>query len=304
MPVTAQVGEDARRHYHFPMLPSSLHFTPPPRRVPPSLTILSILGPFSQIAWFVFGFGMIFFWVFVGHADFSALTFRGAIEKTIGRVTSVQETGASENRSRVMASHYEYSVAGQRFTGTSYTTGSSPAEGDSVTVEYKQGQPESSRIEGMRRAEFGPAVGFVTIFPFIGLVLIAFSARGGFKRAGLLGRGVFTTGTLIGKEPTNMRVNNRLVYELTFEFTARDGRRCEATARTSDTARLEDEASEPLLYDPEDPSKAFVLDELPSRPAINGVGELVGKPVAAVLAMIIPGLVIAAHALYFYFRLR
>ena len=279
-----------------------VQFTPPPRRVPLSLTVLNVCGPMAQIGWFVFGFAMIFFWVFVGNADLSFITFRGDIATTSGTVTRSEETGASVNEQPVRANHYEYSVAGRRFQGTSYSTGSAAAQGEEVTVEYKEGSPESSRIMGMRRAEFGPAVIFVTIFPLIGFFLLYFGMRGGFRRSRLLGKGVFTTGTLVDKEPTNMTVNNRRVFKLIFEFTARDGRRCQATASTSIPDRLEDESQEPLLYDPDDPSTAYLLDEVPGRPEIDGTGDLVGRPVAAVLALIIPLLVIGGHALIVYFK--
>ena len=278
---------------------TSTHFTPPPRRVPLSLTIASVLGGASQIGWFVFGFGMIFFWVFAGSADLSFVTFRGELARTMGRVTSVEPTGASEDRQTVMANHYEYSVAGQRLTGTSYTTGSSAAEGEEVTVEYREGNPVRSRIAGMRTGLFGPVVFIVTLFPLIGALIIWFTTRGGLRRARLLRTGVLTTGTLVGKEATNMTVNKQRVYELTFAFTARDGRRCEAKVRSHAPSRLEDEHAEPLLYDPEEPSRAYLLDEVPGRPEIDGTGELLGRPVAAVLSMILPAIIIGAHVWYF-----
>jgi hypothetical protein len=281
-----------------------MHFTTPPRRVPTSIAVLNVFNGFAQIGWFIFGFGMIFFWAFAGNADFSVVTFRGDIAQTSGKVTRVEETGASENDTQVTAHHYQYSVAGQTFDGTSYTTGAGPNVGEEVTVEYASSNPLRSRIEGMRRAQFGPWAVIVSIFPLIGLLLLYFGTKSGFKRTRLLRTGIFTTGKLAGKEPTNMTVNNRRVYELTFEFTSRDGRRCQATARSSDTTRLEDEAQEPLLYDPEDPSRAYLLDEAPGRPQIDGMGELQGRPVAAALALIIPAIVIGAHAAYFYFKLR
>lgn len=278
-------------------------FTAPPRRVPLSLSILNVCGLFSQIGWFVFGFGMIFFWVFVGNSDFSFVTLRNA-ERTTGKVTRIEETGASENDTVVVANHYEYSVAGQRLTGTSYTTGNRAAAGEEVTVEYAPGNPAKSRIAGMRTAQFGKGVLLVVIFPLIGFLMLYFAMRGGLKRARLLRNGIFTTGRLIDKEPTNMTVNDRRVYELTFEFISRDGRRCEAKTRTSVPALLEDEHDEPLLYDPDYPSNVYLIDELPSRPEINGVGELIGRPMAAGLALILPAIVIGAHALYFYAKLN
>lgn len=280
----------------------SFHFTPPPRRVPTSMAVLNVFNGVAQIGWFIFGFGMIFFWAFAGNADYSVITFRGDIATTSGKVTSVEETGASENESPVKAHHYQYSVAGEWLKGTSYTTGGGPSAGEEVVVEYKSGNPLRSRIEGMRRAQFGPWAIVVSIFPLIGFLMMYFSGKGGLKRTNLLRNGVFATGKLIGKEPTNVTVNDRRVYELIFEFTARDGRRCEFTTSSSDPARLEDEGQEPLLYDPEDPSKAYLLDEVSGRPEIDSLGELQGRPTAAAMAVIIPALVIGAHAVYFYFK--
>lgn len=275
------------------------HFTTPPRRVPLSLAIVSAIGGLAQIGWFVFGFGMIFFWAFAGNADLSVLTFRGVLAQTEGLITSTQPTGASEGEQPVVANHYEYSVAGRRMSGTSYTLGSSAATGEKVTVEYKPDDPLTSRVEGMRRGQFGPVVLLVTIFPLIGLLIIYFSTRSGLRRAHLLRNGVFTTGKLVSREATNMTVNKRRVYELTFAFATRDGRRSEAKARSTDPSTLEDEESEPLLYDPEQPERVYVLDEVPARPQLDGTGELVGRPIAALFSLILPALVIGAHVWFF-----
>lgn len=272
-------------------------FTPPPRPVPLSLTVVNFFNGAAQIGWFVFGFGMIFFWAFAGNADFSAITFRGAIAEATGKVTRVADTGASQNEQTVYAHHYEFSVAGERFSGKSYTSGGGPAVGDEVTIEYKESNPQRSRIAGARMAQFGPWAAIVTIFPLIGFVVLYFATRMGVRRNHVLRTGLFTTGTLVGKEPTNMTVNKRRVWELTFEFTDRTGRKCEAKAHSSDTDRLEDEAQEPLLYDPDDPTKAYVLDEAPARPKLDPDGQLEGRPIAAIFALIIPGLVIVGHGL-------
>jgi len=281
----------------------SVMLAPPPRPVPLSLMLVNLFNLIAQIGWFVFGFGMIFAWAFAGNADFSSLTFRGEHARATGHVTSVENTGASENNSPVVAHHYEFSVDGTRFNGTSYTTGGSTSEGEEVTVEYDEGNPERSRIEGMRRAQFGPMVTLVLIFPLIGVLLVAFATRSGFRRNHLLRHGLLSSGKLLGRERTNMTVNNRPVWKLTFEFTDRNGQRHEATANTTDTDRLEDEAQEPLLYDPNNPAKAFVLDEVPSRPQFEPNGELRGRPLAGLLSVIIPGIVIAANLLVVAFKL-
>jgi hypothetical protein len=279
-----------------------MHFAAPPRGVPLSLRVLNFFNGAAQLGWVVFGFGMLFFWIFGAQADFSFVTFH-VDGRARGRVTSIEDTAASENEQRVRAHHYEYSVAGRTLTGTSYVTGNSLSEGAEVPVEYDEGTPERSRIAGMRRAVFGPWAAIVVIFPAIGYLILFFATRSGVNRNHLLREGILTTGTFVRREPTNMTVNKQRVWEVTFAFTDRNGQRHEAKARGTDTTRLEDEQREPLLYDPNDPSCAYLLDEAPSRPRLEH-GELVGRPLAAVLALVIPSIVIGAHALLLYFKLK
>ena len=279
-------------------------FTPPPRRVPLSLRVINLCNGVTQIGWFVFGFGMIFFWAFAGNADFSFITFRGAMQRATGRVLETKNTGASENERQVQASVYEFSVAGEPYRGTSYTTDAAASQGQEVTIEYDPDNPNRSRIEGMRRNMFGPWAAIVSIFPAIGLAFIVPFTLSGIKRNRLLRDGVLTTGTLIHKTRTNVTINDRPVWELTFEFTDRLGQRHEAKARSTDTERLEDEAGEPMLYDPNNPSRAYVLDEAPSRPQLEGNGEFVGRFGGAIGRLILPGIVIAANVLVVLMKLR
>jgi len=289
--------------YDTPMQNMPVMLAPPPRRVPLSLALVNVFNLFAQIGWFVFGFGMIFAWAFVGNADFSAITFRGAHAQKTGTVTRVEETGASENRSQVVAHHYVFSVADTRYDGTSYSTHDRKSAGDTVMIEYDQSNPQRSRILGMRRSPFGPAVIFVLIFPLIGALFVVFSTASGLRRNRLLRNGLLAGGKLLGRERTNVTVNNRPVWKLTFEFTARDGQRRQATASTTDPSRLEDEAEEPLLYDPDNPTAAYVLDEIPARPQFEPNGELRGRGLAGAMSVIIPGLVIASNLLVIAFKM-
>ena len=283
---------------------TSLRFASPPRAVPFSLSLLTSLNGAVQVGFAVLGFSSIFFWVFAANADFSSLTFKAAHGRVTGTVTRVVDTSASQNRSRIHANHYEYSVAGKSFEGVSYSSGGdSVQQGDRVLVEYFENDPQTSRIAGQRRKMFSGGAAFVVIFPLIGLGFIWGGVRWGNRRARLLRDGVFTTGVLKSKRPTNTRVNNRTVYVLEFEFTARDGRRCTAKARTSMTERLTDEREEPLLYNPEKPEDAVMLDEASSRPRFDETGALVARPVAALFAMVVPALVIAANTLVLLMKL-
>ena len=271
---------------------------PAPRRVPLSIRVANTFNLFSQIGWFLLGFSSIFVWVFVGNADLSFVTFRGELAKAVAEVTKVEETSASEDDTKVMATHYQYSVAGRSFSGVAYATGSAKSVGERVEIEYRAATPEQSRIPGMRRAMFSPFVLFVLLFPAIGAAFVYGAYRVGRRRNHALANGLLTTGRLVEKNRTNMTVNDQPVWEMVFEFTARDGRKHRATASTTNPERLEDEHTEPLLYDPDDPSRAYVLDEAPARPEVNGVGELLARP-AAFGRLVLPAIVILGNAAVF-----
>src|SRR5438093_1052612 len=117
------------------MLESSLRFAPPPRRVPFSLGITTALNGIVQIGFAVLGFSSIFFWTFVANADFSFVTFIGALGRATGTVTRVVDTSARENRQTVRANYYGYSVAGRALEGISYSTGRAVEPGEHVLVE-------------------------------------------------------------------------------------------------------------------------------------------------------------------------
>ncbi|HNZ24911.1 MAG TPA: hypothetical protein PLJ27_19660 [Polyangiaceae bacterium] len=81
--------------------------------------------------------------------------------------------------------------------------------------------------------------------------------------------------------------NKRPVYALTFEFTvpretdlfgyrvaSAEAQTHRITHKTIDTAELEDESEEPLLYDPAKPSCAYPLDGLPSGVGVGPDGQI------------------------------
>jgi hypothetical protein len=288
----------------------SIRFAPPPRSVPMSLVITNLFNAASQFGWALLGFGGIFFWIFAMNADLSFVTFRGPVHRITGEVTEIEKTSASEGGSKtrsgtpVYRTHYAYSIAGQRITGTAYSTGRHPTVGETVEVQYALNDPKESRIEGMRRKMFGAGASFVVIFPLVGLGIAYAGLRVGLKRNHLLRHGLVAMGTMVDKKATNTQINKQTVYELTFEFTTRDGQRHQTKVRSHQPERLQDEAQEPLLYDPARPEKAYFLDDAPSRPVINGTGELEGRGNRALLALILPAIVLISHGLVAFFKFQ
>lgn len=279
----------------------------PPRHVP-LLVRLRVLfgGQSSQMGWFFLGFGMIFFWVFARHADLSSWTrFRGRLETTEGIVTDSRDTGASVGGSKgsrgtpIYENEFKFVVDDREYQGASYATGKKLRIRQKVTVEYVPDKPQFARIRGMRADEFGPGILFVTIFPLVGLVMVVVSLRQGRKACDLLAHGVQTTGTLISKDSTNVRVNNRQVYAFTFSFKTAQGEFHNAVSKTSLVERFENPTAEPLVYDPKNPERAVMLDNLPGAPHINEAGEIVVKsPWRAIALLIIPAATIIGHSIW------
>ena len=282
----------------------------PPRPVPWPIRASAMFGgAISQFGWLWLGITMVFVWFFGGMTSFNGLLFLVLdVDTAQGVVSTIGTTSASENETPVYANHYAFRVERleEDFNGISYTTGRPFSEGESVTIEYLGAYPDISRIQGARSGTFSWWVlCIVGIFPLVGIVFVALSLVSGFKSNRLLSHGNVALGTLISKEPTNTRINNQTVYKLTFEFTTDTGQRCEATARSHQPYALEDEPQEQLLYDPQNPENAVLLDNLPGEPDIDEFGNIqVANMGRSMRALVLPVAVVTINALIFVVVLR
>jgi hypothetical protein len=291
------------------MSSSSASLIPPPRAVPLLLRAQLLVGGFlNQFGWIFFGFGMIFAWLFAAQSDPAAwIDFSGELETAPGVVTGCSETNASEGGSKhsrgnpIYAHQYDFRIKDARFSGVSYSTRRQEAGAD-VTIEFPKGSPGRSRIEGMRTALFPPWVLFVLLFPLIGAAFITVGFWRGRRAIRLLKWGQPALGTLKDKEATSVRVNNRPVYKLTFEFLDDAGTPRHAIAKTHQTELLEDDASELLVYDPWDPSQATLLDHLPGSPRVDEFGMLHAPGLSAALVLVIPLASLFGHGIYAWLR--
>ena len=110
---------------------------------------------------------------------------------------------------------------------------------------------------------------FVLIFPVVGLTMMAVGLKKGLRALRLLTHGIPAQGRFVGQEATSVRINDTPVMAMSFEFKTVDGRSARCVAKTHETRKLRDDAEESLVYDPEDPGVAVLLDELPGRPIIT-----------------------------------
>lgn len=275
-----------------------------PRRLPPTLAVQTVFGGLlQQMGWAFFGFGMIFVWAFVGNAEIAWAWRAGPTAEIEARVLGSVDTGASINETPVRGTRYVFEIAGREFENLSYATGRALSEGDTAIVEYSTEDPRTSRIKGMRSAMFGPLTLIVLIFPAVGLALVLGSLRGRLRELHVLRHGLAGFGRLVDKSPTNTRINNQIVYRLRFEFRTRDGRSGYAEACSHQPASLEDESEEPILYDPQDPSRAVVLDGLAGKAGIGTDGRLQGSVGAALARLILPLATLAGNGCWIWFRL-
>jgi hypothetical protein len=258
-----------------------MQLMPPPRPVSPLLTAQMLLGgALAQSGWALLCFGSIFFWAFAWHADLTDWRIPAArFTQTAGEVLRCEKTkfsvGGSEGRAGtpVYRNLYKYSVNDHLFESTSYATGVCADTGP-ASIEYLPEEPEISRIAGMRRDIFGPWVLVVAVIPAIGLIFITTGIVRGRMRLRLLSAGVPVSGKLVQKEPTATRINDRTVYKITFQYIAHDGVVRQTVARTHQPERLEDEPHECVLYDPDGPARAMLLDTMPGKIAIDEGGQM------------------------------
>lgn len=284
------------------MLAAVNSFTHQARNIPWSTRLTVLFGNGLQIfGWLFFAFGMVFAFIFVGAADLaSTFKFRGSLGKAEEVIVSSGQSGYSEGSSHGRSSRrgapiyrhdYTFQSDGVIHLGASYSKGGELPVGQNVRIEFPQGQPEISRIKGMRTAPFGPAVLFVLIFPLVGLAMALPGCFGGWKNYVLLRRGELARGRLIEKKRTNTQVNKRYVYKLTFQYTDQFGQAHQVPTKTHCPEKLEDDAEERLLYDPARPSRAVFVDLLPGTPKISEEGIVAGVSGKWLLAAILPPIV-------------
>jgi hypothetical protein len=280
----------------------------PPRSLPLALSIRVILGGPGQIGWFLLGFGLVFVWAFgADRSVVAAVRFAPALEVVEGTTTGWRELNLVINDVNVYETSFEFEVGGRTYTGVSYETGYYVPEGQRLPIEYRASDPSVSRLQGMRATPVGLVIAFVFIIPLIGLAVIRYGLRTGFRARRLLAEGVLAHGTLESNEPTSVSVNEQPVHRLTFRFTAANGGDYQVVASTHALGRLTDDAQEAIVYDPRHPADATTVDDLPGQPTIDERGNFEAggarEMAFALLTLLIPTVTLVGHgAFLLYFR--
>ncbi len=236
------------------------------RMVPTKIKLKILFGNFFTTFGLIFLiFSSLFIIVFSSFIKFDSLSKNSPV--TEGTVTSVEVTNTSINDQRVYAFNYEYKLPdGSIHNGKSFSEDIYYEVGSPVKVLYSEKEPGVSRIEGMRAGEFSGWILFIMIpFLLVGAGFFIYGLRKARKDIYLLQVGEVAYGNLLGKEPTSVKINNRTVYKLYFRFTAADGNTYDTVCKSHITHLLEDEEKEKLVYDPNAPEQALLLDSLPRK---------------------------------------
>lgn len=274
----------------------------PPRYIN-IFTKLTVLfgGLLQQMGWGMFGFGMIFFWVFVMNSEARyLLAFDGKWTDTQGTLVSVGGTNSSVNDQPIYAYKFKYMAGYEEREAISYDYFHPEMQaGNFVRVQYKSGNAKRARIEGMSSSTFPTVVVVVVIFPLIGFFMILGGFYKNLKALRLLVHGQFTKGKIVGKGITGSRVNNNPVYKYTFEFEVGNEKHY-INCSTYQTWKVEDEAMEIILYDKDNPTNGIVFDAIAGVPQIMPNGQFDATPLSSASLLILPIVAIGLNVLAYY----
>lgn len=280
-----------------------------PRGVSFLVRIIVLLGTRPGLfGWFLFGFGLIFFWIFVIQSDITSLYyFRGKLETVSGVVTDCKKiSSASSNEGRpiapVYASYYTFKTDnGKEYRGVSYTKWHGYEIGKRYTVEYPHNNPSVSRLKGARRKRTEAWGALLTILPLSGLWMIISGARQGSKKNRFLRTGQCAEGILTD------RYIGKKHHRLTFEFTAVDGKKCSLAVNVplNRAPALEIGGKTPILYDPHNSShaSAIQLDNLSYYARVGEDGSIeAGNYIFAFIVLLFPVAALIGHGIYVYLK--
>jgi hypothetical protein len=247
-----------------------------PRAVPRPLAWRLLLGhPFGVGGWL---FAVCCMAAALAFARCSDVGFAHHDRTATATVTRVERTTMSENEEPIYRVYFTFvDPSGVARSGASYTMDPPAAPVPTFRAEYRSSDPSESQLSGMRRRPFSPLFVIVIIaMALFGLALGLWQIVQGRRDLRLLRHGVETSGKLMAKRPTdtsNEPDDPQPTMALTFEYEV-GGRTYSATVKTERPELLEDDAREPMVYDPYVPSRATTLDHLPGSPRLTAGGEL------------------------------
>ena len=239
--------------------------------IPVRIRILHLFGRSSFIIGFLF---TIIGLSFIGYFSFQInwrLHFagKGELHTTQGIITSFQETNYQENDDKLFSYNYKYlDSLDSTYFGTFLEFEGYYSIGQDVEVQYLINKSSISRFTGKDRKNLDR----IMFLGGVGAVLVGFlfmvpSSRRTRKERKIIMAGIPTDGKLLQAVPTNLRVNDQTVYNLTFEFLADNNSTEKCLVHSHMIQNFTNEHKEKLIYDPRKPSNVVIIDTLPTSVA-------------------------------------
>ena len=241
-------------------------------------------GSIIQVLYGVFSFLMIFVLLFVANADFSDFTLANS-PTTKGNITNITQTNSRINKRYVFAFDYTFLVNDKIYKNKSFSTEKTST--NEVIIEYLAINPRNSRIKDMRQKTFPIYVALIGIFPIIILLILFFGIKKNLKAISLMQTGELGYATLIRTETTNVRVNNRYVVRLFYEFEDKNGNKIVFSTKTHQPEKITDETREVLFYDVKNPKINVLKDSLAIKIALKENGKFKSPSFFEVLLLLI-----------------
>jgi Protein of unknown function (DUF3592) len=258
----------------------------PPRRMPLNVKAKCIfMGSRYQISFLFLGVSTVFFLVFAFDYP-SVLFYKSTVETTTGTLVDKKKTVFSTGRinfggltrpgENIYKYFYIYRVMGKSYEASSVGIDRQVDKQTTLVVEYLKNRPSISRIQGM-----SPGLhlsGRVTpLVIIIVIILIAFSAVYSMTRKRvylyrLLRIGQTAIGTVKTKNILS-RSSGREWYEVVYEFVV-EGCAYQVIDRPYYTEQIEIGEQRTLLYDPKNPHKAALLDNIPCSIVLDESGQI------------------------------
>ena len=247
----------------------------PPRVVPTNIrkkAMKRIPTAFIFVGLIISLFGLPFLLIFFPWrlADDIRLN-KDAVTTSDGIVQAVTETSMSENDRRVFRCQFSFRTDdGTTHSGTCYTTHPTFRNRKRVTVEYLAADPDVARIKDCRLSGFGWGSVLTIIFPGVGVLVLFFTIRARRRLGRLLVNGQFSAGRILSVDPSNVTVNNQRQYRVTVSFSDGFDERTTKYSALGDAVALaqekcKDEDTVGVLYNPSNPKRVFLVDELVDR---------------------------------------
>ena len=173
------------------------------------------------------------------------------------------------NNNPLFEYHYTYSVNGNApVSGSFLEYAESYSTGEQIQVEYLIDHPAISRFTGRDRRNYDQ----IMFLGGVGGLLVGFfflysSIRKTRRERKILITGIPAKGKLIQAEPTNLKVNEQTVYNLTFEYTTGQNKTQMFSLRSHMIRNLSEKHYETIVYDPGEPSSAVIINTLPGTVA-------------------------------------